>query len=155
MQRIFLVLLTILLGACASPGRTPERPAAAPSNDVALYALSLTDTPYRYGGNSADSGFDCSGFVQHVYLNTLGIRLPRTSAEMSRTGIPLDISQLHPGDLVFFNTQRRPYSHVGIYVGNERFVHSPSSGKSVTVTNMREKYWRSRYNGARRITSKN
>lgn len=155
MQRIFLALLAILLSACTSSGRIPERPAAAPSNEVALYALSLADTPYRYGGNSADSGFDCSGFVQHVYLNTLGIRLPRTSAEMGRTGIPLDISQLHPGDLVFFNTQHRPYSHVGIYVGNERFVHSPSSGKSVTVTSMREKFWRNRYNGARRITSAN
>lgn len=155
MQRLYPPLLALLLAACATPAPPPEQAAAGRMNDVALYALSLADTPYRYGGSSGDSGFDCSGFVQHVYLNTLGIRLPRTSAEMSRTGEPLDAGQLRPGDLVFFNTRQRPFSHVGIYVGEERFVHSPSSGKSIMVVSMREKYWRSRYNGARRVTSSN
>lgn len=122
-------------------------------NEVALYAMSLADTPYRYGGNSVENGFDCSGFVQHVYLNTLGMRLPRTSAEMSRIGMNLEASQLRPGDLVFFNTRRKPFSHVGIYVGEERFVHSPSSGRAIMVSSMREDYWRTRYNGARRVTS--
>lgn len=124
-------------------------------NEVALYAMSLADTPYRYGGNSADNGFDCSGFVQHVYLNTVGTRLPRTSAEMSRVGTSLKTGQLRPGDLVFFNTRKKPFSHVGIYVGEERFVHSPSSGKAIMVSSIRENYWRSRYNGARRVTSTN
>jgi len=155
MQRLCLTLLVLLLGACAAPSRIPEQPPAARQNDVVLYALSLADTPYRYGGNSAGSGFDCSGFVQHVYLHTLGIRLPRTTAEMSRVGKRLDEDQLRPGDLVFFNTRHRPFSHVGIYVGEQRFVHSPSSGKAVMVTGMREKYWRSRYDGARRVTSAN
>ncbi len=122
-------------------------------NEVALYAMSLADTPYRYGGNSAENGFDCSGFVQHVYLNTVGMRLPRTSAEMSRVGLNLETGQLRPGDLVFFNTRKKPFSHVGIYVGEERFVHSPSSGRSIMVSSMREDYWRNRYNGARRVTS--
>lgn len=153
MQRLCLTLLALLLGACATSSRSPEPTPTGRMNDVALYALSLADTPYRYGGNSGDDGFDCSGFVQHVYLNTLGIRLPRTSAEMSNAGEPLDASQLRPGDLVFFNTRQRPFSHVGIYVGEERFVHSPSSGKAIMVTSMREKYWRDRYNGARRVTS--
>ncbi len=153
MQRLCLTLLALLLAACATPARPPGPAVTGSTNDVALYALSLADTPYRYGGSSGDSGFDCSGFVQHVYLNTLGIRLPRTSAEMSRAGAALSAGQLRPGDLVFFNTRQRPFSHVGIYVGEERFVHSPSSGKAVMVVSMREKYWRDRYNGARRVTS--
>ncbi|WP_435628489.1 C40 family peptidase [Candidatus Ferrigenium straubiae] len=158
MQRLCLTLLALLLGACATSSRPPEPDRTVHMNDVALYALSLADTPYRYGGSSGDGssgdgGFDCSGFVQHVYLNTLGIRLPRTSAEMGRIGEPPDAGRLLPGDLVFFNTRQRPFSHVGIYVGEERFVHSPSSGKAIMVTSMREKYWRDRYNGARRVTS--
>ena len=158
MQRICLTLLILLLGACSTmPGIPPDTPLEQASggrmNDVALYALSLADTPYRYGGNSGENGFDCSGFVQHVYLNTLGIKLPRTSTEMSRAGSEPDAGQLHPGDLVFFNTRHQPFSHVGIYVGEERFVHSPSSGKAIMVANMRDKYWRSRYNGARRVAA--
>ena len=153
MRRFYFTLLALLLGACATPARVPEQSPVGRTNDIASYALSLADTPYRYGGNSDDSGFDCSGFVQHVYLKTLGVKLPRTSAEMSRAGAPLNTDQLRPGDLVFFNTRRQPFSHVGIYVGEQRFVHSPSSGKTIMVVNMLEKYWRSRYDGARRITS--
>ena len=155
MKFVILLSAILLLGACATPSRTPEHASGGRMNDVALYALSLADTPYRYGGNSGVNGFDCSGFVQHVYLNTLGIKLPRTSTEMSSVGGALDASQLHPGDLVFFNTRQQPFSHVGIYVGEERFVHSPSNGKAIMVVNMREKYWRTRYNGARRISSAN
>jgi len=145
MQRLCLTLFMLLLAACQStrPPQPLER-----MNDVAFYALSLADTPYRYGGNK--DGFDCSGFVQHVFLSTLGVKLPRTSAEMSRVGDPAD--QLQPGDLVFFNTGSQPYSHVGIYLGEQHFVHAPSSGKSIMVTNMFEPYWQSRYNGARRVT---
>lgn len=153
MQRIALTLFVLLLTACATPHRSPEYGSGSGLNEVALYAMSLADTPYRYGGNSVENGFDCSGFVQHVYLNTLGMRLPRTSAEMSRVGMNLDASELRPGDLVFFNTRKKPYSHVGIYIGEERFVHSPSSGRTIMVSSMREDYWRNRYNGARRVTS--
>lgn len=149
--------LILLLGACAThlpPQEQIEQQSASEHmNNVALYAMSLADTPYRYGGNSSDSGFDCSGFVQHVYLNALGMKLPRTSTEMSRMGKEPADGQLHPGDLVFFNTRQRAFSHVGIYVGEERFIHSPSSGKAITITSMRENYWQNRYNGARRITS--
>ena len=121
-------------------------------NDLAIYAISLAETPYRYGGNSPETGFDCSGFVHHVFMKSLGLNLPRTSQEISRVGEPLNENQLRPGDLVFFNTQRQPYSHVGIYVGDDRFVHAPKSGKAITIVSMRETYWRSRYDGARRIT---
>lgn len=155
MQRLALTLLALLLAACATPSHSPERASGGDTNEVALYAMSLADTPYRYGGNSAENGFDCSGFVQHVYLNTLGMKLPRTSHEMSQVGVNLETGQLRPGDLVFFNTRKKPFSHVGIYVGEERFVHSPSSGRAIMVTSMREDYWRSRYNGARRVTSAN
>ena len=153
MQRLCLTFLILLLAACTTPGRAPDQTSGGHMNDIAFYALSLVDTPYRYGGNSADNGFDCSGFVQHVYLKILGIKLPRTSTEISHAGEKADASQLRPGDLVFFNTRGQPFSHVGIYVGGERFVHSPSSGRAIMVTSMHEKYWRSRYNGARRITS--
>lgn len=146
MQRYFSVLLILMLGACATPAVD-----SGGRNDVAFYALSLVDTAYRYGGNSVGSGFDCSGFVQHVYRNTLGIRLPRTSSEISQVGE--HAVQLRPGDLVFFNTKQQPFSHVGIYLGDNRFVHSPSSGKAITVSNMLDHYWSSRYNGARRIAA--
>lgn len=123
----------------------------ADMNDVAVYALSLSDTPYRYGGNTPESGFDCSGFVRHVYQHTLGLSLPRTSHEMSRVGEPQNASHLQPGDLVFYNTLHRAYSHVGIYIGEGKFVHSPRAGSSVRVENMNESYWLARYNGARRL----
>lgn len=153
MQRLSLSLFILLLTACATTSRPPEPGADARINEVALYAMSLADTPYRYGGNSSVNGFDCSGFVQHVYLNTLGLKLPRTSAEMSGVGKVLDDGELHPGDLVFFNTRQRAFSHVGIYLGDNRFVHAPSSGGSIRVENMQMDYWRKRFNGARRITS--
>jgi cell wall-associated NlpC family hydrolase len=151
MRKLLPVLL--LCSACTS---TPHREPAGRNdamNEVAIYAMSLADTPYQFGGNSLTSGFDCSGFVRHVFQQSLGRTLPRTSQEMSNTGEPLEAGQLRPGDLVFFNTQQQPFSHVGIYVGEERFVHSPSSGKAISIVNMREDYWRRRYNGARRIQS--
>lgn len=115
-----------------------------------MYAVSLAETPYRYGGNSLEHGFDCSGFVGHVYQRSLHITLPRTSKEISQVGHPLQKTQLRPGDLVFFNTQRKAYSHVGIYVGEDKFVHAPRSGARIRVERMDESYWLSRYNGARR-----
>ena len=122
-------------------------------NNLAFYALSLSGTPYRYGGNSPDTGFDCSGFVRHVFHQSLSIDLPRSTREINRFGEPVATKQLQPGDLVFYNTLRHAFSHVGIYLGDNRFVHSPSSGGSIRVENMREPYWVSRFNGARRITS--
>lgn len=116
-----------------------------------MYAMSLVDTPYRYGGDDVSTGFDCSGYVGHVYYKVLGIRLPRTSREISTLGRPLRRSELRPGDLVFFNTRRSPYSHVGLYIGDGKFVHAPRSGTRIRVEDMGLSYWKTRYNGARRI----
>lgn len=154
MHKLPFYLFLLLLSACASsPSRTAVSgaPSDADMNDVAVYALSLSDTPYRYGGNTPESGFDCSGFVRHVFKHTLGMSLPRTSHEISRQGSAEPVSRLQPGDLVFYNTLHKSYSHVGIYVGEGKFVHSPRAGSSVRVENMNEKYWLARYNGARRL----
>jgi cell wall-associated NlpC family hydrolase len=116
-----------------------------------MHAMSYIGTPYRAGGSSPEVGFDCSGLVQYVYGRGAGIALPRTTQEMSAAGTPVDASDLQAGDLVFFNTLRRPYSHVGIYIGDHRFIHAPTAGGSVEIVDMRRRYWQSRFNGARRI----
>jgi cell wall-associated NlpC family hydrolase len=117
-----------------------------------LKALSLLGTPYKFGGNNPEKGLDCSGFVKHVYKETADISLPRSAAEMSEQGEQVAKSDLKPGDLVFFNTRKKPNSHVGIYAGDGTFVHASSSRtKEVTVSNIGEKYWASRFNGARRV----
>lgn len=114
-------------------------------------ALQLVGIRYRRGGNSTETGFDCSGFVGYVFREGLGLALPRTSREISRTGEPVDKNELEPGDLVFFNTMRHAFSHVGIYLGDNQFVHAPRSGRAVRVEDIRDRYWAKRYNGARRI----
>jgi cell wall-associated NlpC family hydrolase len=116
-----------------------------------MYALSLDGIPYKYGGTSPETGFDCSGFVRYVYKKSIGLSLPRVTEDISEVGTEEDLDELRPGDLVFYNTMHKRYSHVGIYLGDGQFVHSPSTGKSVTVANMNDSYWRKRYNGARRI----
>ncbi|MCC6534177.1 MAG: C40 family peptidase [Burkholderiales bacterium] len=119
--------------------------------DIIFYALSMVGINYRWGGNSPQTGFDCSGLVSHVFRHIAGLILPRDSYAMARLGSPVTLDDLKPGDLVFFNTMRRPFSHVGIYLGERRFVHAPSAGKAVHVVEMTDPYWSARYNGARRI----
>jgi len=151
MKRLLLLSISLLLAACSSPPARQQALSDEQMNDLVIYAMSLADTPYRYGGNSADSGFDCSGFVGHVYRQTLGVSLPRTSREISRVGTPISRSDLRPGDLVFYNTLRASFSHVGIYIGDGKFVHSPKSGDRVRVEQMQMRYWQERFDGARRI----
>ena len=156
MKHIIALLLLLLLGACSTTRQDVPAPVTlhndeAQMNNLAIYAMSLYDTPYQYGGKSRVNGFDCSGFVQFVFQNSLGLQLPRTSAEMSQIGRPLDISELRPGDLVFFNTTHSPYSHVGIYIGENRFVHAPKTGKAIMITSLNNKYWHAHFNGGRRI----
>ena len=122
------------------------------ARELVIRALALIGVNYKYGGGSPDSGFDCSGLVSHVFKEVIGLTLPRDSQAMSRVGEKVDKTELQPGDLVFFNTRRRPFSHVGIYIGAERFVHSPSRGRDVEVSNLHSRYWNKRYNGARRVT---
>lgn len=124
---------------------------ANPGEQLVLHSLSLIGVPYRFGGNSPETGLDCSGLVRHVFNEVLDFALPRRAEEMSRTGTPVSIDRLQPGDLVFFNTLRRAFSHVGIYVGEHRFIHAPSSGGRVRIESIGSRYWASRFNGARRI----
>lgn len=127
---------------------------ATPSDDISMYAVSLVGSPYRLGGTSPQTGLDCSGFVGHVYKQITGVLLPRDSRMISETAQPLDQAELQPGDLVFFNTLNRAYSHVGIYLGDDRFVHASSSRTGgVMVSNLGDRYWRQRFDGARRVVS--
>lgn len=118
-------------------------------------SLNFLGVPYRFGGTSPITGFDCSGFVGKVFSDALGFGLPRTAAEMSQVGEQVKLADLKPGDLVFFNTMRRAFSHVGIYLGNYQFVHAPSAGGVVRVEDMRVSYWATRYDGARRVLPSN
>jgi cell wall-associated NlpC family hydrolase len=122
--------------------------------ELVIYALSLADTPYSYGGAVRGEGFDCSGFVRHVFGHALGLDLPHNAGAISQTSESVDADELAPGDLVFFNTQGTDYSHVGIYLGDNRFIHASSSATGrVTISDMLSPYWRDRYNGARRVSS--
>ena len=116
-------------------------------------AMQLIGVRYRWGGNTPQSGLDCSGFVRYVFNDTFGFLLPRKSAQMSKVGLEIAKEELRPGDLVFFNTMRHAFSHVGIYVGDNKFIHAPSRGKSIRVDDMTKTYWDKRYNGARRLDS--
>jgi cell wall-associated NlpC family hydrolase len=134
------------------PSAPPTTQRDAANAELVMYAMSLADTPYLYGSQSPNTGFDCSGLVLHVFQQTVQVNLPRTSLEMSQAGRGVGLEELQPGDLVFYNTQQRDFSHVGIYVGEHKFVHAPKTGSQVKVANMRENYWLKRYNGARRIS---
>lgn len=125
--------------------------ASATAQDAIDQAMDLLGIRYRRGGSSPESGFDCSGFVSHVFREGLGLMLPRSSKEMSRSGQEVDRDELRPGDLVFFNTMRHAFSHVGIYLGDNQFVHAPRSGGRVRIEDLRQGYWMKRFNGARRI----
>jgi cell wall-associated NlpC family hydrolase len=131
------------------PQTAPSNPAAA--NSVLMRALSLVGTPYRYGGNTPDTGFDCSGLVTYVYREVLDIRLPRTSRELAAIQGPrITPAQLTSGDLVFFGN-RGNVTHVGIYVGEGRFVHAPNTGGTVRLDRLDGAYWRDHYTGAKRV----
>ena len=121
------------------------------AGDVIRNAMGALGVPYRRGGTSAETGFDCSGFVRSMYQQTVGLMLPRTAAEQAAATASIDKTDLRPGDLVFFNTLRRAYSHVGIYVGEGKFIHAPRTGSHVRVDNMNGSYWQTRFDGARRV----
>ncbi|HEX8989024.1 MAG TPA: C40 family peptidase [Rhodocyclaceae bacterium] len=172
-KRTTAAALTVL-GLLASSGAWADEPATAtPSQPPTLVnrvvdhatasvasvqemlgkALDLIGIRYRRGGSSPETGFDCSGFVNHVFREGLGLYLPHNAKQISQEGEVVSKADLRPGDLVFFNTMRRAFSHVGIYLGDNKFVHAPRSGGSVRVEDMNESYWKKRFNGARRITA--
>jgi cell wall-associated NlpC family hydrolase len=121
------------------------------AQDLAIFALGLIGVDYRYGGNTPEDGLDCSGLVRHVFQEVTGVTLPRTSKELARVGKEVKRADLKPGDLVFFNTRRFAFSHVGIYLGDDRFIHAPRSGAEVEIAELDNSYWRQHFNGARRL----
>jgi cell wall-associated NlpC family hydrolase len=121
------------------------------AQDLAIYALGLIGVDYRYGGSSPEHGLDCSGLVRYVFQEVVGVTLPRTAREMARLGGRVAPGDLKAGDLVFFNTRSSPFSHVGIYLGDDRFIHAPHRGGEVEIVTMSQRYWQQRYDGARRL----
>jgi cell wall-associated NlpC family hydrolase len=116
-----------------------------------MQAMGMLGIHYKRGGNTPESGLDCSGLVDYVYKEAWGTTLPRTSIELSKVGKSIKLQDLQAGDLVFFNTLRRGFSHVGIYLGEHKFIHAPAPGGEVRIESMDVKYWKKRFNGARRI----
>lgn len=172
-QYLLSIVLALSSASCAAVEPAPKLTEAQINAEVAQYeeqntenwsdrarevlvnALSLTGIRYKYGGSSPETGFDCSGFVRYVFKQAASLTLPRSAIEISQLGTTVPKNELQPGDLVFFNTLKSAFSHVGIYLGNNRFIHSPSSGGKVRVENMQDGYWVKHYNGAQRLDSKN
>jgi cell wall-associated NlpC family hydrolase len=123
------------------------------ASELVLTAMGFLGVPYRRGGNNAESGFDCSGFVKAMYEKTVGLVLPRRAEQQAAATSKIDKNELQPGDLVFFNTMKRAFSHVGIYIGEGKFIHSPKPGAQVRVEDMGQRYWQRRFDGARRVLS--
>jgi cell wall-associated NlpC family hydrolase len=132
-------------------GQTTPSGWQAKAQEVLINALSLTGIKYKYGGSNPDTGFDCSGFVRYVFSQAANLTLPPTARAISQIGKTVKKDELQPGDLVFFNTLKSAFSHVGIYVGDNKFVHAPRTGGAVRVESMQTSYWASRYNGAQRL----
>ena len=174
MRRLWLVLsIAVLLAACSSAPQTSARkgrphtagrvyetrPPGFPNfvdhsvgrEEISIQAMGLVGIPYRWGGNTPGSGFDCSGLVHYVLARSANVNLPRTTAAMSHSGEPIRPDEIAAGDLVFFNTTGRPHSHVGIYVGKLRFVNAPSTGGTVRIDYLNNPYWAKHFDGIRRV----
>ncbi len=148
-RRVVLGIAAVLFVNGAAVAGEPDD--ASVRSDIVVRALTLIDIPYRYGGSTPASGFDCSGLVRYVYHSVAGRQLPRRSEEIGKLGETITRSQLTPGDLVFFNTLARAYSHVAIYIGDGRFLHAPARGGRVRIEALDDRYWQARFNGARRL----
>ena len=123
------------------------------TSDLVVTAMGFLGVPYRRGGNSVETGFDCSGLVRAIYGQTIGLVLPRRADEQAQATQTIEKKDLQPGDLVFFNTMRRAFSHVGVYIGEGKFIHAPRTGATVRVENMQTSYWKMRFDGARRVSA--
>lgn len=153
--------LLLLVAGCATAPPSPAPPAAAPSlpapadesgvkgREVTLFALALIDTGYRFGGKNPEAGLDCSGMVSYIYRQAAGMKLNGSAADIARQGRAIARGSLRPGDLVFFNTRKAPFSHVGVYIGDDRFVHAPSSNGRVRIEQMSNAYYSQRFDAAR------
>lgn len=155
------VALTILLAACGSAPPVAEDVATGPTVatgraeasekgiEVTLFALGLIDTGYRFGGKNPEAGLDCSGMVSYIYDRAIGVNVSGSAANIARRGRPIERGRLRPGDLVFFNTRNASYSHVGVYIGDDRFIHAPSSNGRVRIDNLNARYYAQRFEEAR------
>ncbi len=156
MYRNLLISVIFISSGCGhlSSG-TPAVPASPPTraerSEALLQALLAIGIDYSRGGKSPATGFDCSGLVAYVYREAWGIRLPATTTGQSQAGVPVSLADLQAGDLLFYDTLQRPYSHVGIYLGEGKFVHAPKSGAQVRIESLQASYWATRFNGARRV----
>lgn len=136
-------------GNATSASRTVPLQNASHRNDVVMYAFGLINVDYRFGGANPESGLDCSGMVSYIYKNSVGLKLPHNAAQIAGVGKQISANDLQPGDLVFFNTMNRPYSHVGIYIGDDRFIHAPHTNGKIEVSSLKNKYFAQRFEGAR------
>jgi cell wall-associated NlpC family hydrolase len=151
-MRPALLACLIALSTVAAPARASHDGAISDRERPLVHALQTVGVKYRLGGRSPDTGFDCSGLVVHVFERAWGMLLPPGTAALRKVGMPITkLRELEPGDLVFYNTRNRPYSHVGIYLGEGRFLHAPRPGAQVRVENVTTPYWRQRFDGARRL----
>ncbi len=147
-----LLLLIAGCGTLTKPSVPPaetSRPSDPRSHEIALFALGLVDTGYRFGGKNPEAGLDCSGMVNYVYENAAGLRLSGSAADLARLGRPVNGDGLRPGDLVFFNTRNKPRSHVGIYIGDGRFIHAPNTNGKVRTDSLVTGWFATRFEEAR------
>ncbi|MBS1228537.1 MAG: hypothetical protein H6R17_1814 [Proteobacteria bacterium] len=155
-RTLIVASLCIVLAACASaPSPRSPAPAAeragfsAKGNEVTLFALGLIDTGYRFGGKNPQAGLDCSGMVSYIYDHGAGLKIRGSAADIARQGRPVERASLRPGDLVFFNTSNASFSHVGVYIGENRFVHAPSGNGRVRIDQLDARYYAQRFEAAR------
>lgn len=159
-RRLLAVAALVVLAGCGGmPGSPPDsfstgtatrRPEVSErGQEVMLFALGLIDTGYRFGGKNPSAGLDCSGMVAYVFDKAVGYRVSGSAADIARRGRPVSRDDLRPGDLVFFNTRNVPFSHVGLYIGDDRFIHAPSTNGKVRIDLLTTKYYAQRYDAAR------
>ena len=147
--------LALLLASCGIMSPVPDSalskraPFSEKGQEVALFAMGLIDTGYRFGGKNPEAGLDCSGMVSYVYNKAAGVKVSGSAADIARKGRQITRDDLRPGDLVFFNTRNAPFSHVGVYIGDNRFVHAPSSSGRVRIDQLNASYYAQRYETAR------
>ncbi len=154
-----IFLSALLLAACAGPalrsGSSPEtiaqgsHPVSEKGNEVVFYAMGLIGTGYRFGGKNPEAGLDCSGMVSYIYGRAAGLKVQGSAADIARHGRAIELAELRPGDLVFFNTLNRSYSHVGIFIGDARFIHAPSTNGRVRIDRLSDSYYAARFEAAR------
>lgn len=156
--RFFALCTAVLLAACGGSPPLPERraepaqerrPISEHGREVAFFALGLIDTGYRFGGKNPEAGLDCSGMVSYIYSQATSLKIKGSAADIARRGRPIERNSLRPGDLVFFNTRNAAFSHVGVYIGDQRFVHAPASNGRVRIDQLSNRYYAQRFEAAR------